>query len=102
MTNLGCTLKQSEPAGISLRGKTVASTICGLLLATLFATSQQPDEGFKLTTDANLVLLDVSVKDSAGHYVSNLTKSNFHVFDQSKPQVISQFTSEDAPVTVGL
>lgn len=78
---------------------TILNLIFGAWLA---AAPQQPEDGFKITTDSNLVLLDVGVKDSAGHHVSNLTKDNFRVFDDSKQQVISQFASEDAPVTVGL
>ena len=75
--------------------------VVGAMIPAL-ACAQQPDDTFKLTADANLVLLQVAVKDSAGHYVSGLTKDNFHVFDESRPQVISQFAHDDAPVTVGL
>jgi VWFA-related protein len=46
--------------------------------------------------------LDVSVKDSAGGFVSGLTKDNFKIYEDGKPQQISQFGGADQPVTVGI
>ena len=62
-------------------------------------TSGQP---FKLSVTAELVLLDVSVKDAAGEHVSNLTKDNFRIYEDGKLQNITHFASDDVPVTVGL
>lgn len=61
--------------------------------------SEQP---FKITATAELVLLDVSVKDAAGERISNLTRANFQVYEDGKLQTISQFGHDDVPVTVGL
>jgi VWFA-related protein len=61
--------------------------------------SEQP---FKLTATAELVLLDVSVKDAAGEHISDLSKDNFRVFEDGKLQTITHFASDDVPVTVGL
>ena len=57
---------------------------------------------FTIQTTSRLVLLDVSVKDAAGGFVSGLTKDNFKVFENGKPQEISQFANADIPVTVGI
>src|SRR4051812_34276989 len=57
---------------------------------------------FTLSTDVELVILDIAVRTPKGGSVSGLTKENFHVFDNSKPQLIQNFTSADIPVTVGL
>ena len=46
--------------------------------------------------------MDVSVKDSKGGFVSGLTQDQFKVYEDGKPQVISQFANSDIPVTVGL
>jgi VWFA-related protein len=74
--------------------------IVGLLLG---ASVQVPaPEPFKLTTTAELVLLEVGVKDAAGERISNLTRDNFKVYEDGKQQKITQFASDDAPVTVGL
>lgn len=62
----------------------------------------QPDQDLVIRTTSRLVLLDVSVKDPHGGFVTGLTKENFRVFEDRKPQVISQFSSLDVPVTVGI
>jgi Ca-activated chloride channel family protein len=68
------------------------------------AVVKQPEaqQDFTIRTTSRLVLLDVSVKDSEGGFVSGLTKDNFKVFENSKPQEITQFANADIPVTVGL
>ncbi len=63
---------------------------------------KQEDQDYTIRTTSRLVLLDVSVKDSAGGYVSGLTKDNFKVYEDGKPQQISQFADADVPVTVGI
>jgi Ca-activated chloride channel homolog len=62
---------------------------------------QEPEE-FTIRTTSRLVLLDVSVKDAAGGLVSGLAKQNFQVYEDGKPQQITQFAHADVPVTVGL
>src|SRR5579863_6614300 len=59
-------------------------------------------QDFTLQTTSRLVLLDASVKDAAGGFVSGLTKDHFKVFENGKPQEISQFANSDIPVTVGI
>ncbi len=74
-----------------------------LLLVFLFLRAQsQQEKEFKLTAHADLVLLDVSVREAKGGYVSGLKKENFQIYENGKLQVISQFGSEDTPITVGL
>src|SRR6267154_332339 len=63
---------------------------------------QEPQQDFTIRTTSRLVLLDVSVKDSEGGFVSGLTKDNFKVFENGKPQEITQFANADIPVTIGL
>jgi Ca-activated chloride channel homolog len=57
---------------------------------------------FTIQTTTRLVLLDVSVKDNAGGFVSGLMKDNFKVIENGKPQEVSQFANSDIPVTVGV
>lgn len=52
--------------------------------------------------DVNLVLVPVSVTDSMERLVVGLAPSNFQIFEGKKPQQIQHFSSEDAPVSVGL
>jgi Ca-activated chloride channel family protein len=54
------------------------------------------------TAESSLVVLHVTVKDRQNHYVGGLSKDAFDVFEDGRPQEVSLFTAEDAPVTVGL
>jgi Ca-activated chloride channel homolog len=65
------------------------------------AKAEEPSD-FTIRTTSRLVLLDVSVKDGDGGFVSGLAKENFKVFENGKPQEITQFSSGDIPVTVGI
>ncbi len=58
--------------------------------------------GFKIAARVELVLLDASVKDSKGGYVSGLTKNEFRIYENGDLQKISEFSSADIPVAVGL
>lgn len=60
------------------------------------------ERDFVLSSDVDLVLLDVSVKDAKGGFTSGLTQDNFKVFEDGKEQQISVFAARDVPVTVGL
>jgi Ca-activated chloride channel family protein len=71
-----------------------------LVFASLFVAGQEKE--FTLKAHAELVLLDVSVRSADGVYLSNLSKDSFRVYENGKLQTISQFSSEDTPVTVGL
>jgi Ca-activated chloride channel family protein len=66
------------------------------------SANPQEEQEFKLSTQAELVLLDVGVKDPNGGNISNLTKDSFKVFENGKLQTISTFAHNDLPVTVGL
>lgn len=57
---------------------------------------------FKVSSDVEVVMLDVSVKDSEGGWVSGLAKENFQVFEDGKPVELRYFAKQDEPVTVGL
>jgi VWFA-related protein len=57
---------------------------------------------FRVKSEVDLVLLDVSVKDSKGGFVSGLTKDHFRVLENKKEQPITVFAAQDTPVTVGL
>ena len=55
-----------------------------------------------LKQDVNLVLVSVSVTDPMQRLVTGLAPENFQVFEGNKPQQIRHFSSEDAPVSVGI
>jgi Ca-activated chloride channel family protein len=63
---------------------------------------ESKSEEFKISTNVDLVLLDVSVKDSRGGYVSDLTKDNFTIEENGVRQKITTFLGKDVPVAAGL
>jgi Ca-activated chloride channel family protein len=55
-----------------------------------------------IQVDVNLVLLNVTVTDPYDRTVTGLEPSNFQVFDEKVEQQIISFSTEDAPIAVGL
>jgi VWFA-related protein len=65
------------------------------------ADSQQPTETLKL--NVNIVQLFFNVKDKHGALIPNLTKDDFEVLEDGKPQTIKYFTAEsNLPLTLGM
>ncbi len=52
--------------------------------------------------EVNLVLVPVSVVDHMQRIVVGLQRENFQVFEGKKPQVIQHFSTDDAPISVGI
>jgi Ca-activated chloride channel family protein len=87
-------------------------TLVALLLvcnmtAPVFSQSQQlppADSAASATISVNsdLVALPVRVTDSNGNVVPGLILEDFTVFEDARPQKLTLFQREDAPVTVGL
>lgn len=55
-----------------------------------------------IRSEADLVVLPVTVTDRHGHFVAGLKQEDFHVYTDGKPQAIRLFMHDDAPVTAGL
>lgn len=55
-----------------------------------------------IRTDVNLVLIPVTVTDPMNRFVTGLEKEYFKLYEDKKQQQITQFSSEDAPISVGL
>jgi Ca-activated chloride channel homolog len=79
--------------------------VAALILAAppVWASLQDDSQpAFTIHSDVRLVLLDVAVKDRSGALVPNLSKDNFTVLEDGKPQPITVFAHEDLPVTIGI
>jgi VWFA-related protein len=80
----------------------ILATACGLE-----SPGQQPAEQemtttnvpFTLKVERNEVPVRVIVRDADGRPVRNLTKGDFQILDDGKPQVITQFSAEGPPAT---
>lgn len=76
------------------------STISLLIVPRLAMTHEQTP--YVIRDNVNLVLLDVSVRNPAGGYVSGLRENNFTVDDDGVKQRMTRFAAADIPITVGL
>ena len=80
--------------------------LTGMTAIALHAYSQKapaaPAGVYTISDNVNLVVLEASVRDPRGGYLTGLTKNDFHIFEDGHPRDISQFASIDAPVSVGL
>jgi len=62
---------------------------------------QQPSETLKV--NVNVVQLFFNVKDKHGVLIPNLTKDDFEILEDGKPQTIKYFTAEsNLPLTLGI
>lgn len=80
----------------------VSLLLCCVGALAVQSQSAPEEKDFVIRSDVRLVLLDVSVRDSKGGFVSGLTQDNFTVYEDGKPQKITQFANQDIPVTVGI
>jgi VWFA-related protein len=94
----------------------VLRSACGvanaLLLLTGLAVGAEPqgppsaDEQargpYRISVNADLVVLQVTVRDRQGQIVSTLEERNFGIYEDGVPQRIRVFQHEDVPVTAGL
>lgn len=63
--------------------------------------SQEPSTTLKV--NVNVVQLFFNVKDKHGALVPNLTKDDFEVYEDGKPQTVKYFTAEsNLPLTLGM
>ena len=68
--------------------------------ASASSRADRVDPSFRASSD--LVLIPVMVTDSEDRLVTGLEKEHFRLFDNKAEQAITQFASEDAPVSVGV
>ena len=55
-----------------------------------------------IRVDSTLVLIPATVTDPLNRFVTGLERENFRLFEDKTEQKISHFSSEDAPLSVGL
>jgi VWFA-related protein len=58
--------------------------------------------GVDIRVDKTLVLINVTVTDPLNRFVTGLEKEHFRLFEDKVEQTITQFSSEDAPISIGL
>ena len=67
------------------------------------AASSLPQEAGDVNIiNSDLISLTVTVTDTYGRFVTGLNKSAFTVLDDKEPQEITFFSTEDAPISLGV
>jgi Ca-activated chloride channel family protein len=66
------------------------------------ASKATSDPGSKITVNVNLVLVPATVTDPMNRLVTGLERENFYVTDNNVPQKIKTFSTQDAPLTIGI
>src|ERR1051325_10911318 len=66
------------------------------------AEKTDPAPKANIRVDSTLVLIPVTVTDPMNRFVTGLEKENFKILEDKKEQEISQFSSEDAPLSIGV
>jgi Ca-activated chloride channel family protein len=69
------------------------------------ASVPAPPDGtreYTISREVNVVVLPVTVTTREGEFVSGLAVSNFRVYENGRLQTITDFRSEDVPVSVGI
>jgi VWFA-related protein len=61
-----------------------------------------PNQVYTLSTQSNLVNIDVLVTDKNGNPIGGLSKKNFKVLDDGVPQSVTNFSTSEAPITVAM
>ncbi len=79
----------ARPRGEVLEGKDVTSRGAAHPNATL-------------RVETNLVLVPMTVTDNQNRLVTGLERENFYVYENNQPQTIRSFSTDDAPVTIGI
>jgi VWFA-related protein len=74
-----------------------------LLAPTPWAQPQKEEEPMSIKVDVDVVNILCSVRDKKGALIGNLSKDDFALFEDGKPQTIKYFAREtDLPLTIGL
>jgi Ca-activated chloride channel family protein len=68
----------------------------------LIADPAMRSENRPIKVDVNLVLVPVTITDPMNRLVTGLDRENFSVFEGKDQQEIKHFSSEDAPVSLGV
>jgi VWFA-related protein len=93
-------LAQRKTVNLLLRLKTLSLVGCLALASAAGAQSQPPTPSeLVIRATTRMVAVDVVVTDRDGHPVTGLTKNDFTVIEDSKPQTISTFSASSPPLS---
>src|SRR6266542_355691 len=74
------------------------TTIALSLLALLAQTAAPPQPPVTFKVEVNYVEIDANVTDAQGRFVRALTKDDFQILEDGKPQALTVFSMVDIPI----
>ena len=81
----------------------LAGYLVAWLSATLLLAQDKPTgQGFSFRSNTDLINVTVTVTDANGRFVPGLTRDDFVVYEDGRPQVVQQFDSDRVPVSLGI
>ena len=75
------------------------SSVLAAVLAQSAAQPQAPQPPVTFKVEVNYVEIDASVTDAQGNFVRTLTRDDFQIVEDGKPQALTAFSMVDIPVT---
>lgn len=71
-------------------------------LAAVASLAAQGQEGFSFRSGVELINVTATVTDGDGRFVSGLRKEDFAVYEDGEPRIVSHFSNERVPVSLGI
>jgi VWFA-related protein len=68
----------------------------------LLAAPAPQRQGFTFRSTTDLINVAVTVTDANGRFVPGLTREDFVVYEDGRPQTVTQFDSDRVPVSLGI
>jgi len=62
----------------------------------------QPDQGFKIGVEVNLVNVPVTVRQRDGEFIKSLPEKAFHIYEDGEEQEILAFAQEGVPARIAI
>jgi Ca-activated chloride channel family protein len=94
---------QSERSSIVGRaGRQSATALAALTLLYVGPLAAQQEPQAHIKSEVNMVLVDATVKDRAGHVLGDLKKEDFRLDQDGQPQAIAYYGRGELPLAVAL
>jgi Ca-activated chloride channel family protein len=71
-------------------------------VATIAAQAPTGGQGFSFHTSVDLINVTATVTDATGRFVQGLKQDDFTLFEDGKPQPVTQFEAQRVPVSLGI
>jgi Ca-activated chloride channel homolog len=90
--------KPTRATAVRITGS--ALIVSALLLGSTARSQQQDDDVIRVNSD--LVVLNATVLDKQGKFVSHLRRADFQVFENGEEQKLSSFSAEETPFAAAI